>query len=394
MFFSLFIAIVLSTAIEPLIDRLARLGLPRAFSIVLISLIFLLLVILAIVSVAPLMGNQWFTITSLVGQGYESLRSMLADSNSVLLQRIAERLPFNLPLAVPTPAPQPGQPSTNMVQQALNIGGSIFKDLFLGISVLLLTGLWILEGDTAIRFLLMVFPQQQREGIQEFIGDIERKVGAYTRGLGLLSLIIGVMAAIAYALIGLPNVLFLGVFAGVMEIVPLVGPLLGAIPAVLVAASTAPDKMIWVIIATVVIQAAENNLVVPRVMDRAVGVNPVAGLLAFVAFGSIFGFLGALLAIPLAAVISLILNRFVFQVSPMDQSPPTGRSAISTLRYEAQNLVVDVRKQIREKDTELSAHEDSIEDSMEAIATDLDSILAQAEEEENGQPEPNGKQPR
>lgn len=389
-FFSLFIAIVLSTAVEPLIDFLFRRGLPRAFSIVLIAVISLLLVIVAILAIIPMMSSQWFTLTLLMRQGYESLHTMLMDSSSILLRRIAEQLPFYIPTTPTTPAPVSEQPTFDMVQRAISIGGSIINGLVLSISVLLLSGLWTLEGNNTTRFLLMAFPQPKREGIQEFIRDVEQKVGAYTRGLGLLSLIIGVMAGVAYAIIGLPNFLFLGAFAGLMEIVPLVGPLLGAVPAILVATSTAPDKIIWVIIATIVIQAVENNLIVPRVMDRAVGVNPVASLLAFIAFGSVFGFFGALLAIPLAAIVQLILRRFVFKSNPLEQSPPIGRSNISTIRYDVQNLVIDVRKQIRDKNTELSAREDSIEDSMEAIAADLDSILALTESEENRKTGENG----
>ncbi len=386
-FFSLFIAVVLSTAVKPLIDSFYRLGLPRALSIVLISLISILLIIVAIGAIIPMMSSQWFTLTVLLRQGYESLRTMLMSSGSLFLHRVAEQLPFYVTSTPTAPEPQSGQVGLDTVQRTLAIGGSILNGLILGISVLLLSGLWILEGNTATRLILAAFPQSKREGIQEFIGDVEQKVGAYTRGLGLLSLIIGALAGIAYAVIGLPNFILLAVFAGLMEMVPLVGPLLGAVPAVLVAASTAPDRIIWVIIATIVIQAAENNLIVPRVMDRAVGVSPVVSLLAFIAFGSIFGFLGALLAIPLAAVVQLILNNYVFKANPIDQSPPAGRSAISALRYDTQQLIVDVRKQIRDKDTELTAREDSIEDSMEAIASDLDSILALTEQGENHRPD-------
>ena len=100
--------------------------------------------------------------------------------------------------------------------------------------------------------------------------------------------------------------------AGLMEIVPLVGPALGAIPALLVAASTDPTKVIWVLGAYILIQFAESHFLVPRVMDRTVGVNPVASLLAFVAFGAIFGFAGAILAVPLAAVVQLISKPFCF----------------------------------------------------------------------------------
>ncbi|RPJ40492.1 MAG: AI-2E family transporter, partial [Chloroflexi bacterium] len=200
-----------------------------------------------------------------------------------------------------------------------------------------------------------------------------------TRGLAILLLAVGVLSTIAFVSIGLPNALLLGIAAGLLEIVPLIGPALGAIPALLVAASTDPTKVIWVLGAYILIQFAESHFLVPRVMDRTVGVNPVASLLAFVAFGSIFGFAGAILAVPLAAVIQLILNHFVFEANPIDQVPLTGRSGLSTLRYEAQDLVQDIRKQIRGKEAEVTAREDRIEDAMEAIAQDLDSILAQSE---------------
>jgi len=269
----------------------------------------------------------------------------------------------------------------NLVQQALKLSSIVLHNLILVISVLLLTGLWILEGDVVTRTFIMALPPQHRDPAREFIGDIERKVGGYTRGLALLMLTVGGLAGLSYAIIGLPNILFLGIFAGLMEIVPLVGPLLGVTPALLLAASVAPEKLYLVLITYVIIQSAEGHLIVPRIMDRTVGVNPVASLLAFIAFGSIFGFLGGLRTVHLATVIQLILGRFLFTPSPIEQAAPSGRGAISALRYEAQNLVLDVRKQIREKEAEVSAREDRIEDSLEAIAADLDSILASVEED-------------
>ena len=99
-------------------------------------------------------------------------------------------------------------------------------------------------------------------------------------GQGILCLTIGLMALVAYLLIGLPNVLVLALIAGVMEAVPMVGPLIGAVPAALVALSIAPSKLMWVIIATLIFQQLENYLLVPRVMNKAVGVNPFVSLLA------------------------------------------------------------------------------------------------------------------
>jgi predicted PurR-regulated permease PerM len=210
---------------------------------------------------------------------------------------------------------------------------------------------------------------------------METKVSSYIAGQGLLCLVIGIMALLAYLLIGLPNALVLALIAGVLEAVPMIGPLLGAIPAALVALSIAPDKLVWVIVATIVIQQLENSLLVPRIMRKAVGVNPFVTLLALFAFSSLFGIAGALMAIPMAAIIKLLLNRFLFHPSTMEPEVSAGRDYASRLRYEAQDLAQDLRKQARLNKTgsDLIVKQiDQVMDEIETITTDLDALLAQA----------------
>jgi predicted PurR-regulated permease PerM len=210
---------------------------------------------------------------------------------------------------------------------------------------------------------------------------METKVGAYIAGQGILMLVVGSMALVAYWLIGLPYVLVLAFVAGVMEAVPLIGPLLGAVPAALVALSLGPDKLIWVIVATVVIQQLENSILVPRVMRRAVGVNPFVTLLALFAFGSLLGVAGALMAIPMAAIIQLLLNRFVFDPGAKEPAVTEGRNYTGRLRYEAQALAQDLRNQARQtqKGSDQDVRQrDQVMDEIEAIAIDLDMLLAQS----------------
>lgn len=379
-FLSLFTAIMLSTAIEPLIELLGRRGISRTASIILISAVLLLTLSSLVVAITPLISEQWATITGLISSWYEGLRSALINSSSIFVRRLGNQLPFQPSLTLP--APESGaaqQQPLEQVQQTLNIAGLMLRGLFTTAAVALLSSLWAVEGERATRFFLATVPQASRESAREFISDLKDKMGAYTRGLIILCTVIGIMQMIAYFIIGLPNALLLGILAGLLEMVPLVGPLLGALPALVVAAAFDPTKILWVIAATTIIQVLENNLVAPRVMDRAVGVNPVVSLLAFVAFGSLFGLTGALLAIPLAAFIQLILNRTVFRSSVSDSAQLAGRDAISILRYDTQNLAQDVRKQVREKDSEFDEQADQVEDAMEAILQDLDSILAQLE---------------
>jgi len=160
----------------------------------------------------------------------------------------------------------------------------------------------------------------------------------------------------------------------------MIGPLLGAVPAALVAMSIAPDRLIWVIVATIVIQQLENSLLVPRIMKKAVGVNPFVTLLALFAFSSLFGLAGALMAIPIAAIIQLVLNHFVFHQVTVEMEVSDGRDYASRLRYEAQDLAQDLRKQarIKKRGSDLAIKQiEQVMDEIETITTDLDSLLAQ-----------------
>lgn len=240
---------------------------------------------------------------------------------------------------------------------------------------------WTLDGPRYIKSLVLLIPKDHRESTHELISAIETKVGAYIAGEGILMLVVGGMALVAYLLIGLPYVLVLALVAGLMEAVPLVGPLLGAIPAALMAMSIGPEKLVWVIVATVIIQQLENSLLVPRVMRKAVGVNSFVSLLAIFSFSSLLGVPGALMAIPMAAIIQLLLDRYVFRPGALEPETVSGRDMAGRLRYEAQDLAQDLRKQARlqkEGSDRTVWQIDLVMDEIELITTDLDALLALA----------------
>jgi predicted PurR-regulated permease PerM len=263
----------------------------------------------------------------------------------------------------------------------MGIMASAANFILIATAILLITYHWTLLGPGIIQTLLPLVPKNQRKGISELISDMEGKIGFFIAGQGVLCLVIGVMSLVSYLLIGLPNAFVLALLAGLLESVPMIGPLLGAIPAGAVALSIAPSKLIWVIVATVVIQLLENNFLVPRIMGKAVGVNPFVSLLAIFAFSSLFGVAGALMAIPIAAVLQLLLDRFVFHPAAHQPEASDGRDYASRLRYEAQNLAQDLRKQARFKKwgSVLRVKQiDHVMDEIETITTDLDFLLAQA----------------
>ena len=379
--FILFIAIVIGTVIRPLVNWLNQRGIPRIAGVILVYLLLLMLLAGFLWLLFPLIFEQGSTLAKEVPGYYQSLRAgMLKDSNQLLV-RLGQLIPATLPRLNTGIAPQTGEEVVASAEQVLRYILLTAQVIFTAIVILVLTLYWAIDGPRIIKSCLLLVPQDQRESIGELVSAMESRIGFYIAGQGALCLVIGIMALISYLLIGLPNALVLALVAGVMEAVPLIGPLLGAVPAALVALSIGPDRLIWVIIATVVIQQLENSLLVPRIMKKAVGVNPFVTLLALFAFSTLFGLAGALMAIPIAAMIQLVLNHFVFQQATVEMEVSEGRDYASRLRYEAQDLIQDLRKQARNKKrgTDLKIKQiEQVMDEIETITANLDTLLAQA----------------
>ncbi len=374
--FSLFIAILIGTVIRPAVGWLHKRGLPRVAGVMLVYFLFVILLFGFALLLYPLLFEQGTVIVAASPGYYQNLLRWMANNPNQLIFHLSTVLPATLPgMDV---IQQSGQGALDSAGQTLVYLASLGKFILLALAIFLLAFHWTVDGPRSIQSLLLLIPQDRRESIADLISAIETKVGYYIIGQSVLCVLIGVMALIAYLLIGLPNALILALIAGILEAVPMIGPLLGAIPAALIALSIAPSKLIWVIVATLVIQQFENSLLVPRIMRRAVGVNPFVSLLSIFAFSSIFGVIGALMAIPIAAILQLLLNRFVFRQGMKDSEVSAGRDYISRLRYDVQELVQDLQKQARikkEGSDHLIKQTDQVMDEIESITSDLDSLL-------------------
>lgn len=374
----LFIGVVFSIAIAPIVDWLSLRRVPRWMSVILIYLILFIGIIGLLSWVIPQVVEHSNTTFPLIIDYYQSLRGSLVNSFEPLLSQLGWQFS-------PTFMVEPIIPSTPLeadgldgMTPALGALTSMINVAFTLIAVLLFSFYWTIEGDYVIRAFLLVMPNEKREGVRETIDEIRLRVGGYIRGQGLLAASIAIAAFIAYIIIGLPSPLTLALFAGAMELIPLLGPMLGAIPAILVALATDPSKIIWVVLATALIQFLENNILLPRVMHKTVGVNPLITLLAMFSFGSLFGFVGLLLAIPITVVIQILMEKTVLKEQKPEIALTNGRDSLSKLSYDTNELVLDVRKLVRNKEVEKeSSEDDQLEDAIEAIATDLSNSINQ-----------------
>jgi predicted PurR-regulated permease PerM len=375
-----FIGLSLSIAIKPATIYLQRFNIPPRISIILIYLLLALFTGLFLWIVIPLILTQ---VTEIIGNlpiYYNAVYTYLTTSPSDLVQSLGSLLPLHFTLLEREVLAQEGAPgSVWLVWEWLS---SVANGTLILIVVLLLAYYWTLEDEQLLQRFLWRIPQERREEVRSFIEEVQKSIGGYVRGQTILCVIIGTASAAAFWLIGVPNALTLGLIMGILEAVPVIGPLLGAVPALLLTLSTAPEKTLWVIIALAGIQQLENSFLVPRVMDQSVGVNAIVSILAISAFGLLFGIVGAILAIPLAAILQILLNRLIFR-EPADlanepaRSVQQARDRYSVLRLEAQELAQDIRKQARsEENTEQTSRaEEEATDTIELLALELDKLL-------------------
>ena len=192
----------------------------------------------------------------------------------------------------------------NLVGTLAEVGGMI-----LDIVLALVISLYLLvDGPRFAQRSLAVIPPRHRSKAVFLQDNVSRVLGGYLRGQLTLALIIGVLAGVGTALLGLPYAVVLGVLAGLFELVPMFGPILSVIPAVLVALFMPFPTVLWVVLFFLAIQQLENNILAPRISGHAVGLHPLGAMFALLAGFQLAGLLGGLFAVPLAGVLWVLLG--------------------------------------------------------------------------------------
>jgi predicted PurR-regulated permease PerM len=197
----------------------------------------------------------------------------------------------------------------NVVGVVLATIGGFVGGIFGFVSILLLTFYFLVESEAILRVFVRLFPRDRRDQIADVSAKAAEKISAWLGGQLLLGLIIGGMTAIGYAFMGVPYFFVLAVIAAIGEMIPMVGPLLSAIPAVAVALTVSPGLALAVAGYCLALQMIENNVLVPKVMGETVGLSAVTVIISLAIGSELLGFVGALLAVPTVAIIQVLFQE-------------------------------------------------------------------------------------
>lgn len=208
-----------------------------------------------------------------------------------------------------------------------SVGASVASVLSYGVVILIATVYVVARPAPLVNGFVALFPAGQRQRVREVLGDMYGAVQRWFLGQLTSMSVIGFLFTVSMFAIGIPFALLLGIFAGVISFVPYIGPLISVIPPVLLALTGNPIDALWVLLAYAIIQAIEGNLVQPLVMSRAISLHPAALVFALLIMGTLFGFVGVFLAVPLVAVLHVLLRElWIERMDELgtDPDPPEG----------------------------------------------------------------------
>jgi predicted PurR-regulated permease PerM len=183
------------------------------------------------------------------------------------------------------------------------------------VTILIVTFYLLVDADGIVRTMVRLFPRSERARVRDAFRRAGGKVSAWLAGQLFLGAIIGTTAAIGLWILGVPYFYVLALIAGIGELIPIVGPVLAAIPAVAVGFSVGPATALGVALFFAIQQQVENHVLVPKVMSRQVGISPVVVIMALLIGGSLLGIVGAILAVPTAAILQVLLQELLVEAT-------------------------------------------------------------------------------
>jgi predicted PurR-regulated permease PerM len=296
----LFVALFLAALMHPAARWAASKRIPKGLMVISIYLFMISLFVAVVSLMIPTLVQQIGSLTKTIGSYLVTLSSSVHT-----LQALSEQYGFadNISAGV-----------VSLQQQIPRATGGIFATVtgFFGgiagfIVVMVMAYYMVVQDKEAVQMFHNLVPDKFQEFTSRLLLQLETKIGQWLTGQLVLSLIIGVAYYVGLLVLGIQGSLALAVFAGFTEFIPYLGPILGGIPIIIAALSDSPVKALFAFALVIIIQQLENQIIVPKVMQKTIGLNPLVSIVAVLIGAKLFGIIGVLLAIPVATALSVVL---------------------------------------------------------------------------------------
>lgn len=305
----LFTAIILAAALRPGVESLARRGVPRGLGVILHYAVLVALIGVGLWFLVPATTDQ---VQAALGDHHE-LRQAAQQSTGIkhdILLAIDRKL-SDLPSG------------SSLIDPAVEYGRKAFEAIVGIFFVLAASAYWIIERERAVDVVCSVLPRPKRKTVRDGWDLIELRLGAFVRGQAVLVAVVAVVLSTCFWAIGLPYWLLVGIFAGIVEIVPVIGPLAAGVVAVGVGLSQSVHLAVLAGLVVVGVRLLEDYVIVPRVLGHSVGLSPLVVLVAVTSVGIVLGGFAVILAVPLASILVTLIDIVIRDKDPAEEPAPS-----------------------------------------------------------------------
>ncbi len=290
-----FLSIILLSALHQPVDWLTAKRIPRILSIAIVYILLIAAIAFVVGTIIPPLISQTTEFVSRLPQIAGTINDFL----------IFNKIPVsNLSDVISKQAQQ-------VAGDIVLISTTIISSIFLIVTMFVLSLYLLIDWKTFIRVIESPFSGMQEKKVIILVSKIERGLGMWVRGQLALSLLVGVLTYIGLTILGIPFALPLALVAGIMEIIPIIGPIISSVPAILVGLTISPVMALATAALFFIVQQMESHLVVPVVMSKVVGLQPAAVIIALLIGAKLNGIGGAFLAIPTIIVAKIIIKDFI-----------------------------------------------------------------------------------
>ena len=312
----LFLGILLAESIRPIANKLRTWKIPRGAAVMIVYfLLALVLTGLGLILVPPLVVQV---------REVDDLTLELADWARDEVPRLYQ---ISVDFGFDDEVRELGSDLTSTITQLIGtlavVPFQVLGFLFGVVSVLVIGFFWMSATERLNRSVIALLPPKRATSVRNLAAELSQRAGGWVRGQVILMVFIGTVTFVGLFVLGVPYPLALATWASLMEIIPIIGPFLGAIPAVLVALIISPWLALATAILYVIVQQLENNILVPKVMERAVGLHPILVMVGVLAGGVLYGIVGIVIAVPLMAAMQVLIMRLLvpWLIAQMSDDP-------------------------------------------------------------------------
>jgi len=314
--FPFFIALFITYLLNPLVTYIENKGIPRVISIFIIYFALILIIAAISVYIIPLFTTEINNLIEIIPQYTKAAQEILLDfkekyKNTGLPKGVQEVIDQNINALEGI--------LLNILETILNSIIKVFTGFFSFILAPVLAFYLLKDLETIKQKAVKIIPAAYRKSIIRLLVEVDKTLGKYIRGQLIVSSLVALMTTLGLLFLKIDYAIIIGAVAGISNIIPYFGPIIGAIPAIAIASLKSPASVLWVIIILIAVQQIESGIISPKVMGDSIGLHPVIVILTLIFGGKVFGFWGIILIMPVVAVIKAVITFMINNITGVDK---------------------------------------------------------------------------